>query len=56
MFAAPEGKMPPIKVHHQAVMNYYTLKRLAANLQATLEQHEQLFGPIELDVNKRVKQ
>jgi hypothetical protein len=57
MFVGGEGEpLPPIKVHHQAVMNYYTLKRLSASLQATLERHEQAFGPIELDVNKRLKQ
>ena len=52
---AADEPVQPIKIHHELVMNYYTLKRLASSLNATLERHEATFGPIELDVSKRVR-
>ena len=53
--AGPSDTVGPIRVHQQTVMNVYTLKRLTASLQTTLERHEAQFGPIELDVEKRIK-
>jgi hypothetical protein len=49
-------ELQDIKVHHESVMNFYTLKRLAKSLETTIARHEEVFGPIELDINKRVKQ
>lgn len=46
----------PIKVEQRIVMNYYTAKRFAAALQLSIDRHEQAFGVIETDVQKRVKQ
>lgn len=50
-----EGNRKPIVVDQQIVLNFYTAKRLAAALQATIDRHEQVFGEIETDVQKRVK-
>ena len=43
-----------IKMNHRIVMNQYTTKRLLAAIGITIQRHEQTFGPIELDVNRRV--
>jgi Protein of unknown function (DUF3467) len=43
-----------IKANHRIVMSIYTTKRLLAALGMTIQRHEQTFGPIELDVNRRV--
>jgi hypothetical protein len=45
----------PLKVDHRIVMNFYTAKRFAAALQASIARHEAAFGPLETDVNKRFK-
>ena len=44
----------PIKVSERLVLNYYTAKRLWAALGIALQRHEQAFGVLETDVNKRV--
>lgn len=44
----------PVKVSERLVMNYYTAKRLWAALGMALQRHEQAFGVLETDVNKRV--
>lgn len=43
-----------VKVSQRLVMNYYTAKRLWAALGMALQRHEQAFGVLETDVNKRV--
>jgi hypothetical protein len=43
-----------IKTNHRIVMNQYTAKRLLAAIGMTIQRHEQTFGTIELDVNRRV--
>jgi hypothetical protein len=43
-----------IKSNHRIVMSIFTTKRLLAALGMTIQRHEQTFGPIELDVNRRV--
>ncbi len=45
----------PIVINQRIVMNYYTAKRLAAALQLSIDRHEQLFGTLETDVEKRIK-
>ncbi|GHT30603.1 hypothetical protein FACS1894214_0770 [Planctomycetales bacterium] len=45
----------PIVVSDRIVLNFYTAKRLFFALQATLQRHEQAFGVLEIDVNKRFK-
>ena len=44
----------PIKIDSRLVLNFYTAKRLMGVLQLTVDRHEKAFGPIEIDVKKRV--
>ena len=44
----------PIEITERIVMNYYTAKRMMAALQMSLQRHEQAFGILETDVQKRV--
>ena len=44
----------PVRVDSRVVVNFYTAKRLMTALQLTIERHEKAFGPIEVDVRKRV--
>jgi hypothetical protein len=43
-----------VKANHRIVMSAYTTKRLLAAIGMTIQRHEQTFGAIELDVNRRV--
>jgi hypothetical protein len=43
-----------VKVDQRIVMSLYTTKRLLAAIGMTIERHEQTFGVLELDVNRRV--
>jgi hypothetical protein len=43
-----------VKANHRIVMSIYATKRLLAAIGTTIQRHEQTFGPIELDVNRRV--
>ena len=45
----------PIVINQRIVMNFYTAKRLAAALQMSIDRHEQIFGTLETDVEKRIK-
>lgn len=44
----------PIKLTQRVVMNYYTAKRLLGALQMSIVRHEQAFGVLETNVQKRV--
>jgi len=44
-----------IQLSQRIIMNHYTAKRLLAALSATIQRHEQAFGVLEIDVNKRVR-
>ena len=44
-----------IEIDHRVIMNFYTAKRLLTALQLTIQRHEETFGELELDVQKRVK-
>ena len=48
----PDAKQP-IQVTNRVVMNFFTVKRLSLALQQVLQQHEAVYGPIELDFQKR---
>ena len=51
----PAGGQPaPVKVSQRLVVNYFTAKRLWLALGAFLQRHEQAFGEVQIDVNKRV--
>ena len=43
-----------VKAIERIVMNFFTSKRLLTALGMTVQRHEQTFGSIELDVQKRV--
>ena len=45
----------PITVNNRIVTNFYTAKRMLLALQTTIQRHEQTFGELEIDVQKRVK-
>lgn len=44
-----------VKISQRLILNFYTAKRLCRALLATLQRIEGSFGPIELDVQKRVQ-
>jgi hypothetical protein len=43
-----------VKANHRIVMSVFTTKRLLAAIGMTIQRHEQTFGAIELDVNRRL--
>lgn len=43
------------KIENRVIMNYYSAKRLAITLSQLVRRHEQDFGELEMDVNKRRK-
>ena len=45
----------PIPVAQRVIVNFYTAKRLLAALNMSIQRHEQVFGVLEPDVNKRLK-
>ena len=45
----------PIKLTHRLVMNFFTAKRLLGALHMALQQHEQVYGALEVDISKRVR-
>lgn len=51
---APGGPALPVKISQRLVVNYFTAKRLWLALGAFLQRHEQAFGEVQIDVNKRV--
>ena len=44
----------PVQVTQRIVTNYFTAKRLLHALHLSVQRHEQAFGVLETDVNKRV--
>jgi hypothetical protein len=56
MNAYPLGaSAKPVEVSQRIVVNFYTAKRLLGALYQTIQRHEEVFGPIEVDVQKRVR-
>ena len=43
-----------IVIDQRVILSFYTAKRLLAALKLGIDRHEQVFGPIETDVRKRV--
>jgi hypothetical protein len=43
------------QINDRIVMNYYSAKRLAITLSQLIRRHEEQFGELEMDVNKRRK-
>ncbi len=46
----------PVMLTHRLVVGFYTAKRLLAALHLAVEQHESVYGALETDVQKRVRQ
>jgi hypothetical protein len=44
-----------IKLTHRLVVNFYTAKRLLGALHMAVQQHENVYGVLEVDVQKRVR-
>jgi hypothetical protein len=44
-----------VKLTHRLVMNYYTSKRLLGALHMAVQQHENMYGVLETDIQKRVR-
>jgi Protein of unknown function (DUF3467) len=42
-----------VKACQRVVMNFFTAKRILAAIGMTIQRHEQTFGAIELDINRR---
>lgn len=55
MLVAPTT-MEPAVVSHRLVMNFYTAKVLAELLRRAVASHEQMFGVLELDAQRRLRQ
>ena len=55
--APDQADQPQIvfQLNQRVIMNYYSAKRLALALGQAVRRHEDQFGEIELDVNKRRK-
>ena len=45
----------PVKLTHRIVMNFYTAKRLMGLLMNIIQHHENNFGVLELDFQKRMR-
>jgi hypothetical protein len=45
----------PIQVKQRIIVNYYTAKRLLAALNMSVQRHEAVFGLLETDIQKRLK-
>jgi hypothetical protein len=52
----PTPNAEAIKLTHRLVVNFITAKRLLGALHMALQQHESVYGVIEVDVQKRVHQ
>ncbi len=56
MNAQPMGSNDqPVDIKQRIVLNFYTAKRLLHALHVSVQRHEEVFGPIETDIQKRVK-
>lgn len=44
----------PIEINQRVVLNFYTAKRLLHALHISVQRHEEVFGGIETDIQKRV--
>ena len=51
----PAG-MEPIQLTHRLILNPYVAKRLLGSLAQIVQRHEQAFGALEIDPQKRLRQ
>jgi hypothetical protein len=45
----------PVKLSHRLVLNYFTAKRLLGALHMAVQQHENAYGVLETDIQKRAR-
>lgn len=45
----------PVRLTHRLVVNFYTAKRLLHALHMAVQQHEAVYGPLEVDIQKRMQ-
>ena|SRR5208283_3761897 len=45
----------PIKLSHRLVLNFFTAKRLLGALHMAIQQHENVYGVLEVDIQKRAR-
>lgn len=48
------GSDTPVNISQRIVLNFYTAKRLLHALHVSVQRHEEVFGTIETDIQKRV--
>jgi hypothetical protein len=53
MSPVPGGE--PVRLTHRLVLNFYTAKRLLGALHMAVQQHENVYGVLEVDINKRMR-
>jgi hypothetical protein len=46
----------PVRLTHRLVVHYYTAKRLLGALRSAVQQNESVYGTLETDIQKRVRQ
>ncbi len=46
----------PIPLFQRTIVSFYTAKRLLHALEMTIQRHESIYGPIEMDPQKRIQQ
>ena len=51
----PVPSADPVKLTHRVVMSFYTAKRLMTHLIGVITHHENTYGPLELDIQKRIR-
>jgi hypothetical protein len=49
------NQVEPVKLTHRVVMNFFTAKRLLLALNNVVVQHENAYGALELDFQKRFR-
>ena len=49
------GGPEPVNLSHRLIMNFVTAKKLAEVLRVVVARHEQAFGVVELDPNRRLR-
>ncbi|HZU37422.1 MAG TPA: DUF3467 domain-containing protein, partial [Gemmataceae bacterium] len=45
----------PVKLTHRLVVNFFTAKRLLGALHMAVQQHENVYGVLEIDIQKRMR-
>src|ERR1700694_3801455 len=45
----------PVKLTHRLVVHYFTAKRLLGAMHMAVQQHENVYGVLETDIQKRVR-